>query len=230
MAFIELLKRYYWIGLILVLLAGGFIWRQNRQAAVTVNNTPVPINHQSSVASTSATATSQSVPPAPKTRPQSSPQTTGSTGSQQIMVDVKGAVKRPGVYRLKAEDRVLDAIKRAGGFTPAADQRQVNLAQKVQDQAMLYIPTPDDPQPAASMGLQASSGAGGAANSPQAKINLNTATAEQLQEIDGVGEKKAQKIIDFRTNQGPFKTIADLGEIDGFGEKTVANLEDKVTI
>ncbi|GAF39073.1 late competence protein ComEA, DNA receptor [Agrilactobacillus composti DSM 18527 = JCM 14202] len=226
MAVIEMVKRYYWIGLVLVLLIGGFIWQRSRQTAVAVNNEPIPINHQSTSTDSVARSPTVQANSAPKT----SAQTTAPAGQQQIMVDVKGAVKQPGVYTLKAEDRVLDVLKRAGGFTPEADQRQVNLAQKVQDQAMLYIPTKGEAQPTASMGLQASSGTSAVPGDPQEKINLNTATAEQLQEIDGVGEKKAQKIIDFRTNQGPFKAVADLGEIDGFGDKTVANLEDKVTI
>lgn len=155
--------------------------------------------------------------------------TSTSTMKETIAIDIKGAVKRPGVYELKADDRVNEALKVAGGPLPNADLRQVNLAKQLTDQQMIYIPlqgessaAPSSTEPSASNNESESDGS--------AKVNLNTATKEQLCQITGIGDKKADLILQYRQEHGQFKSIDELKEINGFGEKTVTKLKDHLSI
>lgn len=156
----------------------------------------------------------------------------------RVFVDVQGAVAHPGLYQFAAEMRVADAIKAAGGLTAKADRRQVNLASRLTDQQQLTIPQKGEhPATATSGSASAAAGQTGAhSGSAAAKsgesatvVNLNTATVADLQQLTGVGEKKAQKIVDYRTAHGSFQTVKDLAQVPGFGEKTVANLQDQLT-
>lgn len=145
----------------------------------------------------------------------------------QVGVDVKGAVQRPGVYRLKKGDRVQEALAAAGGQLPTADLNQVNLAQELRDQAVVYVPQKGEQPPA-----RFASGASGlgTAGSDQERINLNQASKEDLMKIDGVGDKKADKILAYRQAHGDFKQVEDLKNVAGFGDKTVARLKDRLAV
>lgn len=143
-----------------------------------------------------------------------------------VAVDVKGAVKRPGMYQLKSDSRVNEAVNAAGGALPSADLRQVNLAKQLTDQQMIYVPTQGEQVTAEnSLSTSATSSASGDNN-----INLNTATKEQLCQIPGIGEKKAELILQYRQEHGQFKTIDELKEINGFGEKTVTKLKEHLSV
>jgi len=161
-----------------------------------------------------------------------------SSHDTRVFVDVQGAVAHPGLYEFTAEMRVADAIKAAGGLTAKADRRQVNLASRLTDQQQLTIPQKGEH--VASTGSQSATSVAGktspAAESGATKsgsggtvVNLNTATVSDLQQLTGIGEKKAQKIVDYRTAHGSFQTVKDLAQVPGFGEKTVANLQDQLT-
>ncbi|MGT2924497.1 helix-hairpin-helix domain-containing protein [Streptococcus caviae] len=148
-----------------------------------------------------------------------------------IMVDVKGAVKKEGVYSLPAGSRVNELIEKAGGFSEKADHKSVNLAQKLQDEAVIYVASigedisvVDNSQKAAVNQSSSSQTA------VQDKINLNTASLADLQTISGIGEKRAQDIIDYREANGGFQSVDDLENISGIGEKTVEKLKDLVSI
>lgn len=143
--------------------------------------------------------------------------------SKRICIDVKGAVNRPGIYYLSHGSRVKEAIDAAGGQSQQADLRTVNLAKELQDQQMIYIPTQGEKVPMVD-------GGGENSNSSQEKVNINTANKEQLQKLDGVGDKKADKIIEYRQQHGEFKTADDLKNVNGFGDKTVARLKDQISI
>lgn len=160
-----------------------------------------------------------------------------SSHDTRVFVDVQGAVAHPGLYEFAAEMRVADAIKAAGGLTAKADRRQVNLASRLTDQQQLTIPQKGEhaasssgqtTTPAATKAAQAG-GSGTAKSSGGTVVNLNTATVSDLQQLTGIGEKKAQKIVDYRTAHGSFQTVKDLAQVPGFGEKTVANLQDQLT-
>ncbi|EGO5149712.1 TPA: helix-hairpin-helix domain-containing protein [Enterococcus faecalis] len=144
-----------------------------------------------------------------------------------IYVDIKGAVKVPGIYQLKNQQRIWDALALAGGVSEEADTTQVNYAQKVKDQMIIYVPKKGEPVPQSLETLQESAPA---QQNQEEKINLNTATEAELQTISGIGAKKAQEIIRFRDEQGPFKTVEELKNVPGIGEKTVERLKGMLTV
>jgi competence protein ComEA len=142
----------------------------------------------------------------------------------RLVVDVAGQVHRPGVYRMAQGARVQDAIKRAGGATAHGDLSQLNQAAKLEDGRQILVPRK---MPLAKAGAAASASA---AATPSQPVNLNSATLEQLDTLDGVGPTTAQKIIDFRTAHGGFGAVDDLDQIPGIGEKKIAALRDQVTV
>lgn len=144
-----------------------------------------------------------------------------------IYVDIKGAVKVPGIYQLKNQQRIWDALALAGGVSEEADTTQVNYAQKVKDQMIIYVPKKGESVLQSLETLQESAPA---QQNQEEKINLNTATEAELQTISGIGAKKAQEIIRFRDEQGPFKTVEELKNVPGIGEKTVERLKDMLTV
>ncbi|WP_051324625.1 ComEA family DNA-binding protein [Candidatus Solirubrobacter pratensis] len=143
----------------------------------------------------------------------------------RLVIDVAGAVRKPGVYRMAQGDRVEDALKEAGGATAHADLSQLNRAAKLEDGRQILVPR------RAPRGRPAAAAATAAAPStPAQPVNLNTATLEQLDTLDGVGPATAQKIIDFRTAHGGFGSIDELDQIPGIGEKKLAALREQVTV
>lgn len=190
--------------------------------------------------SSSETMTSESQP-----APQEQAKQVSSGSNQQMYVDVKGAVKNPGVYQISSNMRVVDAIDLAGGYNRSADKKKINLAQKLTDQQVIYVPirgekgspvtstvgaaTPTDAgQPASSDSATVASDSTSEAGSQQ--INLNTADKTKLQELTGIGEKKADQIIAYRQAHGQFKNIEELKEVPGFGDKTFANLKSSICV
>jgi len=140
-------------------------------------------------------------------------------------VDVKGAVKSPGIYDLPVGSRVHDAVQKAGGLTEEADSKSLNLAQKVSDEALVYVPTKGEE--AASQ--QAASGTA-SSTSKEKKVNLNKASLEELKQVKGLGGKRAQDIIDHREANGKFKSVDELKKVSGIGAKTIEKLKDYVTV
>ena len=138
-----------------------------------------------------------------------------------IFVDIKGEVKKPGVYQMKAGDRVKDAIDAAGGLTAEADSQKVNLAQRVEDQMVIVVPK---------VGEEAETIPAGATSkeaSKEGKVNINTATVEELKTLKGVGEKKAEAIIEYRKKNGSFKTKEDLMKVRGIGKKLFESFQER---
>ena len=143
----------------------------------------------------------------------------------QITVDVKGAVKSPGIYDLPVGSRIHDAVQKAGGLTEEADSKSLNLAQKVSDEALVYVPTKGEE--AASQ--QTASGTT-ASTSKEKKVNINKASLEELKQVKGLGGKRAQDIIDHRETNGKFKSVDELKKVSGIGAKTIEKLKDYVTV
>lgn len=149
--------------------------------------------------------------------------------SDFLTVDVKGAVKKPGIYELKMGSRVHDALELAGGMLAEADSKSVNLAQKLTDEAVIYVALQGEE--AADVTAQATaSPAVGGAEPKSAKVNINTADLAQLQTISGIGQKKAQDILDYRESQGRFQSVDDLKNVSGIGTKSLEKLRDYVTV
>ncbi|HEM2979151.1 TPA: helix-hairpin-helix domain-containing protein [Streptococcus suis] len=146
----------------------------------------------------------------------------------QLTVDVKGAVEKPGLYTLEADARVNDAVEAAGGLTSQADPKSINLAQKLSDEAVVYVASKDE-----NISVVASTTAS-SAMSPEEKstslVNLNTATEADLQTISGIGAKRAADIIAYREANGGFKSVNDLNNVSGIGDKTMESIRPYVTV
>ena len=142
-----------------------------------------------------------------------------------ITVDVKGAVKSPGIYDLPVGSRVHDAVQKAGGLTEEADSKSLNLAQKVSDEALVYVPTKGEE----AVSQQTASGTT-SSTSKDKKVNLNKASLEELKQVKGLGGKRAQDIIDHREANGKFKSVDELKKVSGIGAKTIEKLKDYVTV
>ncbi|RCA10428.1 helix-hairpin-helix domain-containing protein [Enterococcus durans] len=145
-------------------------------------------------------------------------------------VDVKGAVNRPGIYSFSLEERVHDVIEKAGGLTDTADGNQINLAAKLTDQQLIYVPVIGEEIPEAAKDQQSHPVEETEKDGQEKKINLNTADLAQLQQIPGIGNVKAQEIIRYREEKGSFQKIEELQEITGIGAKTVEQLRNWVTV
>ena len=142
-----------------------------------------------------------------------------------ITVDVKGAVKSPGIYDLPVGSRVNDAVQKAGGLTEQADSKSLNLAQKVSDEALVYVPAKGEESASEKTGSGAPS-----STSKDKKVNLNKASMEELKQVKGLGGKRAQDIIDHRETNGKFKSVDELKKVSGIGAKTIEKLKDYVTV
>ena len=149
-----------------------------------------------------------------------------SEGGGRVIVDVAGAVRKPGVYRLASGSRVEDALQRAGGATGRADLSQVNRAAKLEDGRQVLVPAR---APATPPGGPAAPAAV-ATTTPAPPVNLNTATLEQLDGLDGVGPATAQKILDYRQAHGGFGSVDELDQIPGIGEKRMAALREHLRV
>ncbi len=205
----ELWDNYrYQILVLLFLLVVVVGWYLKGSSAPSSSSTPV-----------SFTSSSQ---------PLTASQSTISTASGRVCVDVKGAVKHPGVYKLRGGSRVDEAITAAGGVLPAADMKQVNRAKQLTDQQVVYIPRPGESVPAAAGGT--ASDATATSSSAQPVINLNTATKDQLCQITGIGDKKADLILQYRQEHGQFKAVDDLKQVSGFGDKSVDKIRDQLAV
>ena len=135
----------------------------------------------------------------------------------QLAVHVKGAVTEPGLYWLDAGSRVSDAVEAAGGALAEADLERLNLAAVVEDGSQLYVPyaeTDDNGEPAGSAPV----------------ININTATLAQLETLEGIGETKAQAIIDYRESHGDFTSVEQLTRVTGIGETTLDKIRERVSV
>lgn len=139
-----------------------------------------------------------------------------------IFVDIKGAVKNPGVYQMKSGDRVKDALDAAGGLTGEADSQKVNLAQRVEDQMVIVVPKVGEEATEIPVGGTSKEAA------KDGKVNINTATVEELKTLKGVGEKKAEAIIEYRKKNGSFKTKEDLMKVRGIGKKLFESFQERI--
>ena len=154
------------------------------------------------------------------------------TAPTEVVVHVAGAVASPGVRRLPPGSRVTDALDAAGGALPGADLPRINLAALLVDGQQVYVPKPGEQVPvAAGAGVPAGPGAAGSGGPvPGAPVDLNTATAEQLDTLPGVGPATAAAIISHREQHGPFSSVDQLLDVRGIGEAKLEQLRDLVSV
>jgi len=190
-----------WLGLVVIIGTVIFLlfWKTNQHAEQTIMTTDVQMKE----------VEKKGKPKELGTKEQKNP----------IVIDVKGAVFKEGVYEMKEGERVKDAVEKAGGFLPDAEIKKVNLAQVVQDQMLLYIPNKNEP-------VQE----GAASSKKEGKVQINTASKEELEKITGIGSRKAESILKYREEHGPFQKIEDLLEIDGIGTKSLEKIKDQIII
>ena len=141
-----------------------------------------------------------------------------SQSSGTLFVQVVGAVVKPGVYEVPMDSRVMDAVALAGGLSPRADPASLNLARIVQDGEQIIVGTAGDAQSRRT------------ASSLSDKVNINTATAEDLDTLPRIGVTLAERIIAYRNEHGPFAGLESLLEVPGLGDLTLAGMRDKITL
>lgn len=144
---------------------------------------------------------------------------------EKIFVDIKGAVHAPGLYEAEENERILAMIERAGGLLPSADEKQINLAQRVSDEMVIYIPQKGEMNEDVTAVFQESASGG----EKQGKVNINRADPAELQNIPGIGPAKATAIIEYRDQNGPYQQPEDLMNVSGIGEKTYEKLKESIT-
>ncbi|MFD0943532.1 helix-hairpin-helix domain-containing protein [Savagea faecisuis] len=142
-----------------------------------------------------------------------------------IVVEIKGAVARPGLYELEEGARLYDAIQRSGGFLEEADDRLLNLAERLEDEMSIYVPYEGEVEFEIATETPKSS-----SEEKEQKININRADANELMQIPNIGPKKAEAILEYRDRVGKFQDVRDLLEVSGIGEKTLQNIEPFITV
>ena len=146
-----------------------------------------------------------------------------SENKMNIVVEIKGEVKKPDVYQINEGSIIKDLIDKAGGLTEYANIDSINRAEKLVDNQLIVIPNKDSD-------LNEAIITGGGNTSNDEVININSASISDLQKINGIGEVKAQSILDYREKIGGFKSIEDIKNVDGIGEKTFEKIKDKIKI
>jgi len=148
--------------------------------------------------------------------------------TEKIVVHIEGEVVSPGVYELEDDTRVFDVIEAAGGLLKTADRRKINLAKKIVDEEYIYIPNEND-ENAAFQNMNSISTITNS-NENRSLININKASAGELKALSGVGDVLANRIIEYRSEKGVFKSVEDLKNVSGIGDKKFSEIKDKVTI
>lgn len=143
-----------------------------------------------------------------------------------ILVDVKGAVRYPGVHALKEGDRLIDAIQAAGGYLPDADSRLLNHAMKLADEVVVYVPAHGETVEDMPV-FQVMEAPG---QQEDGKVDINTADEQALMTIPGIGPAKAAAIVQYRTDHGSFQKVEAIMEVSGIGKKTFENLEPYIKV
>lgn len=149
---------------------------------------------------------------------------------EKMYVDIKGAVRLPGMYEVTSDMRVLNVIDMAGGLLEEAEENLINFSQKIEDQMVIYVPKEGEDLSKEMAIKDKPKGSSNSSSQEVDKVNINQATKEELMTLSGVGEKKAEKIIEYREENGSFTTIEDLKKVNGFGEKSFDSLKIYISI
>ncbi len=143
-----------------------------------------------------------------------------------ICVQISGAVAVPGVYRFPEDSRVYELIEAAGGLLPEAYDVSLNQAERLSDGQKIYVYTKEE----AANGLVTSEGAASASSASDGKVNINTASAEELTSLNGIGQTRAESIVAYRQEHGAFAAVEDLKEVSGIGDATYQKIADAITV
>lgn len=155
---------------------------------------------------------------------------TDSAVIKDIKVYVCGAVQRPDVYEISADSRIVDAVSAAGGFAIDAYPEAMNLAETVSDGSRIYVPTKEEVDALAVVYSDTGSGSGGTTSNSTGRVNINTATLEELTTLPGIGDTRARAIIDYREQNGAFGNIEDIMQVTGIKEKSFSKIKDSICV
>lgn len=148
----------------------------------------------------------------------------------EVIVDVQGAVVRPGVYAVEEQMRLIDVIQLAGGYLPEADTQFINHAMKLEDELFIYIPAEGEQLPEERQSPIISATQSSSAQEQQGVININTATEADLMQISGIGPAKASAIIEYREQHGLFAEPESIMNVSGIGQKTYEKLQQQISV
>ena len=148
----------------------------------------------------------------------------------EIFVDVCGAVANPGVYEMDADSRVFQVIEAAGGFLPEAASASVNQAQPVSDGQQIYVPTQEEVEEGTMPAAIQQTETAGDSDTAGGVVNINTADADTLKSLSGIGDAKAQAILAYREEYGTFSIIEEIMQVPGIKESTFSAIKDKITV
>ena len=202
-----------------LIVVGGAVWLLRAPAPAT--EATLPLAQGSSPVITLAVPSTLAVAESPAP---------ASAQPALLVIDVAGAVTSPGVYRLTPPARVIDAVTIAGGPTADAELDALNLAAPLADGQRVYVPHAGEVDPAAVPSGGPSAPTGSPGDIPRGPVNVNTATAAELESLPGVGPATAAAIVDERTRNGPFASVDDLERVPGIGPAKLAALRDQVTL
>lgn len=155
---------------------------------------------------------------------------TDSAVIKDIKVYVCGAVQRPDVYEISADSRIVDAVSAAGGFAIDAYPEAMNLAETVSDGSRIYVPTKEEVDALAVVYSDTGSGSGDTTSDSTDRVNINTATLEELTTLPGIGDTRARAIIDYREQNGAFGNIEDIMQVTGIKEKSFSKIKDSICV
>jgi len=148
----------------------------------------------------------------------------------KVYVDIKGYVTNPGVYEVDSNSLVNDCITLAGGLLSNADTSNINLSMQVSNEMVIYIPKKGETTTINNDASISKSNTSSSSTSKSKVININTATKEELTTLSGIGNSKAQNILDYRNKNGNFKTIEDIKKVSGIGDSIYAKIKDYITV
>lgn len=148
----------------------------------------------------------------------------------EIFVDVCGAVANPGVYEMDADSRVFQVIEAVGGFLPEAASASVNQAQPVSDGQQIYVPTQEEVEEGTMPAVIQQTETAGDSDMAEGVVNINTADADILKSLSGIGDAKAQAILAYREEYGAFSAIEEIMQVPGIKESTFSAIKDKITV
>ena len=149
---------------------------------------------------------------------------------KEIRVYVCGAVKQPDVYEISSDSRIVDAVSAAGGFAIDAYPEAMNLAETVSDGSRIYVPTKEEVDALAVVYSDTGSGSGDTTSDSTGRVNINTATLEELTTLPGIGDTRARAIIDYREQNGAFGNIEDIMQVTGIKEKSFSKIKDSICV
>lgn len=165
------------------------------------------------------------------------------TDVYEIYVDVKGYVKSPGMYKMSPDDRVIDAINMAGGLLLESDTSTINLSMKLKDEMVIFVDKKSDDNEKQSENIRNDASTyvnsnesidnnnnNNSSNNKTLKISINKASVNELLKVNGIGEVKAQKIVEYRNKNGAFKSLEELKNVSGIGNATYEKIKDYLTL